>query len=40
MKEGSGGVHHDLLLRNDWRRLGVGIAERSGRTYLALELEP
>jgi uncharacterized protein YkwD len=39
MKEGHGGAHHDLLLLPRWRKLGVGIAQRSGRTYFTVELQ-
>ena len=37
MGEGPGGMHHDLLLRPEWRRLGVGIVTRDGRTYVTVD---
>jgi hypothetical protein len=37
MGEGPGGVHHDAMLRREWRKLGVGIARREGRTYLTID---
>ena len=36
--EGSGGPHHDVLLRPEWRKLGVGIVESDGRAYLTIDL--
>jgi uncharacterized protein YkwD len=38
MGEGPGGVHHDAILRREWRKVGVGIARREGRTYLTVDL--
>jgi len=37
MGEGPGGVHHDAMLWREWRKLGVGIARREGRTYLTID---
>ena len=37
MGEGPGGMHHDALLRPEWKRLGVGIANRDGRTYFTID---
>jgi uncharacterized protein YkwD len=37
MREGPGGMHHDTLLRPDWRKLGVGIATRGGRMYFTVD---
>jgi uncharacterized protein YkwD len=37
MNEGQGGMHHDILLRHEWRKLGVGIAQRDGRTYFTID---
>jgi uncharacterized protein YkwD len=36
--EGPGGMHHDVLLRREWRKLGVGIVQRAGRTFLTVDL--
>jgi uncharacterized protein YkwD len=36
--EGAGGIHHDALLRPEWRSLGVGIATIDGRTYFTVDL--
>jgi uncharacterized protein YkwD len=36
--EGRGGVHHDVMVRPEWRKLGVGIAHGNGRTYLTVDL--
>ncbi len=38
MAEGAGGIHHDALLRADWRKIGVGIANRDGRIYFTVDL--
>lgn len=38
--EGPGGMHHDAMLRPGWRRVGVGIARRDGRTYFTVDLAP
>jgi uncharacterized protein YkwD len=35
--EGSGGPHHDVILRPGWRKLGVGIVNRAGRAYLTVD---
>ncbi len=35
--EGPGGVHHDTMLRPEWRKLGVGIAKSEGRTYFTAD---
>jgi uncharacterized protein YkwD len=35
--EGAGGVHHDTMLRPEWRKLGVGIAKGEGRTYFTVD---
>jgi uncharacterized protein YkwD len=37
MGEGPGGMHHDLLLKPEWRKLGVGIVSRGGRTYFTVD---
>jgi uncharacterized protein YkwD len=37
MAEGRGGMHHDMLLRPEWRKLGVGIVTRGGRTFLTID---
>jgi len=37
MREGAGGERHDTLLRPEWQRLGVGIAQNSGRTYFTAD---
>jgi uncharacterized protein YkwD len=37
MREGPGGMHHDTLLRPDWRKLGVGIVTRGGRMYFTVD---
>jgi len=37
MAEGPGGVEHDTLLRQDWRKLGVGIVVLLGRAYLTVD---
>jgi uncharacterized protein YkwD len=37
MGEGPGGIHHDAMLRREWRKLGVGIARREGRTYVTVD---
>jgi uncharacterized protein YkwD len=38
MAEGAGGMHHDAMLRPDWRKLGVGIVQRGGRMYFTVDL--
>jgi uncharacterized protein YkwD len=36
--EGAGGMHHDLLLRPEWRKLGVGIVRTDDqRTYFTVD---
>jgi uncharacterized protein YkwD len=35
--EGHGGMHHDAVLRPEWRKLGVGIARSDGRTYFTVD---
>jgi uncharacterized protein YkwD len=37
--EGPGGMHHDILLRPEWRKLGVGIVQEGdgGRTYFTVD---
>jgi hypothetical protein len=37
MAEGQGGMHHDVMLRPEWRKLGVGIAHRAGRMYFTVD---
>lgn len=37
MREGPGGARHDVLLRPEWRKLGVGITEDAGRTYFTAD---
>jgi uncharacterized protein YkwD len=37
MNEGPGRAEHDALLRPEWRRLGVGVARRDGRTFLTVD---
>jgi len=36
--EGPGGLHHDAMMRPEWRALGVGIVTVDGRTYLTVDL--
>jgi uncharacterized protein YkwD len=36
--EGPGGMHHDAMLRPEWRKLGVGVAHREGRVYFTVDL--
>ncbi|HXX68672.1 MAG TPA: CAP domain-containing protein [Polyangiaceae bacterium] len=40
MREGPGGSRHDMLLRPEWQKLGVGIAQESGRTYFTADFSP
>jgi uncharacterized protein YkwD len=40
MAEGPGGGHHDTLLSPRWTRLGVGIANPGGETYLTIDFAP
>ncbi|HEX4629260.1 MAG TPA: CAP domain-containing protein, partial [Gemmatimonadales bacterium] len=35
--EGAGGVHHDAILRAEWRKLGVGIGRSDGRMYFTVD---
>jgi uncharacterized protein YkwD len=35
--EGPGGMHHDTMLRPEWRKLGVGITRSEGRTYFTAD---
>jgi uncharacterized protein YkwD len=35
--EGPGGMHRDVLLRADWRKLGVGIAHAGGRMFFTVD---
>ncbi|HEX8791060.1 MAG TPA: CAP domain-containing protein [Polyangiaceae bacterium] len=36
--EGPGGMHHDVLLRTEWRKLGVGIVQGDDkRTYFTVD---
>jgi len=37
MGEGPGGMHHDALLRPDWRKVGVGIVRSDGRMYFTVD---
>jgi len=37
MGEGNGGMHHDVLLKPGWRKIGVGIATRDGRMYFTVD---
>lgn len=37
MAEGPGGMHHDTMLRPEWRKLGVGIVTRDARMYLTVD---
>jgi uncharacterized protein YkwD len=37
MDEGPGGMHHDMMLRPDWRKLGVGILKQGGRMYFTVD---
>jgi len=37
MAEGPGGMHHDAMLRPEWRKLGVGIVHRGGRMYFTVD---
>lgn len=37
MAEGAGGMHHDAMLRPEWRKLGVGIVQRGGRMYFTVD---
>lgn len=37
--EGPGGMHHDVLLRPEWRKVGVGIVQSDDRrTYFTIDL--
>ena len=35
--EGRGGMHHDAMLRPEWRKVGVGIVSRAGRMYFTVD---
>jgi uncharacterized protein YkwD len=37
MGEGRGGMHHDTLLRPEWRKVGVGIVRSGGRMYFTVD---
>jgi uncharacterized protein YkwD len=37
MGEGPGGMHHDTMLRADWRKLGVGLVRSGGRLYFTVD---
>jgi uncharacterized protein YkwD len=37
MGEGAGGQHHDVLLRAEWHKLGVGIVKNGGRLYFTVD---
>jgi uncharacterized protein YkwD len=37
MGEGPGGMHHDTLLRPEWRKVGVGIARSGGRMFFTVD---
>lgn len=37
MREGPGGPRHDTLLRPEWQKLGVGIAQEGGKTYFTAD---
>ena len=37
MGEGAGGMHHDTLLRPEWRKVGVGIVRTGGRLYFTVD---
>jgi uncharacterized protein YkwD len=37
MGEGPGGIHHDAILRPEWRKVGVGIATSTGRMYFTVD---
>ena len=37
MGEGPGGMHHDTLLRPEWRKVGVGIVRTGGRLYFTVD---
>jgi uncharacterized protein YkwD len=38
--EGTGGTHHDIMLRPEWRRLGVGITHEDGHTFFTADFSP
>lgn len=40
MREGPGGPRHDLLLRPEWQKLGVGITQDAGRTFFTADFSP
>jgi uncharacterized protein YkwD len=35
--EGPGGMHHDTMLRSEWRKIGVGIVTREGRMFFTVD---
>jgi hypothetical protein len=37
MNEGPGGSDHDTILRPEWRKIGVGLVARDGRTFLTVD---
>lgn len=37
MSEGPGGMHHDVLVRPGWRKMGVGLVTRQGRIYFTVD---
>ena len=37
MGEGRGGMHHDTLLKPEWRKVGVGIVRSGGRMYFTVD---
>jgi hypothetical protein len=40
LAEGPGGANHDVLLDPHWHRLGVGIANPSGESYVTIDVAP
>jgi hypothetical protein len=40
MAEGTGGGHHDNILRPEWRKLGVGIVYPEGRLFFTTDFTP
>ena len=40
MNEGPGGADHDAVLGPQWRRLGVGLVNLGGRTFLTIDFAP
>ena len=35
--EGAGGMHHDVLIKPGWRKIGVGITNKNGRMYFTVD---